>query len=238
MFKKLIKKASSYKQVIRWSLRIFVIGLLIDIGYIWGMMPSWNYYQQGPIAKSSFIRTYENQQSNNKQLPPLQWKSVALSSMNKHIIHAVIVAEDSKFYQHNGIDTEAFKAAMEYNLTTKKMVYGGSTISQQMIKNMLLSPSRNPLRKWHELWLTLALERNVSKQRILEIYLNVAEFGRGIYGVEAASRHYWGKQASQLSKNEAIELTAALTSPIKHNPATRSNYFLTQKKKIMRNMAL
>ena len=105
-----------------------------------------------------------------------------------------------------------------------------------MIKNFLLSPSRNPLRKWHELWLTLSLERNISKDRILEVYLNIAEFGVGIYGVEAASQHYWGESAQDLSMDHAIELAATLSAPAKHNPFTRTDYFLRQVEKITRNL--
>ncbi len=105
-----------------------------------------------------------------------------------------------------------------------------------MIKNMLLSPSRNPMRKWHELWLTLALERNISKNRILEIYLNVAEFGKGVYGVEAAARHYWGVAAAKLTLRQAIDLAATLSSPVNHNPATGTDYFKRQRSKIRKNM--
>ncbi|MCK5640541.1 MAG: monofunctional biosynthetic peptidoglycan transglycosylase [Gammaproteobacteria bacterium] len=222
----------------RWAIRLLVLGLLIDLGYIWGSMPDWHHYERGPVQKSMFIKTYEYQRATDKKLPSLRWRPVALSSISQNIIRAAIVAEDSRFYQHEGIDTQALKEAMEYNIENYKIGYGGSTISQQMIKNMLLTPSRNPIRKWHELWLTLSLERNVSKGRILEIYLNVAEFGQGLYGVDAAARHYWGKSAAKLSMNEAIELVASLTSPVKHNPAARTKYFLKQKKKISRNMGL
>jgi monofunctional biosynthetic peptidoglycan transglycosylase len=141
------------------------------------------------------------------------------------MIRAIIVAEDSRFYSHSGIDLEALKAAMEYNLSEKRFVYGGSTISQQTVKNIFLSPSRNPLRKWHELMLTIGMERNLSKKRILELYLNVAEFGRGIYGVEAAARFYWGIPASNLSAKQAIQLAATLPSPVNHNPGSRTSVF-------------
>ena len=116
------------------------------------------------------------------------------------------------------------------------MVKRGSTISQQMIKNMLLSPSRNPLRKWHELWLTIDLKRHVSKRRILEIYMNVAEFGQGIYGAEAGARHYWGKSAAALNPDEAIELAASLSNPVHNNPVTRTSHFQRQVRKIRRNL--
>ena len=144
----------------------------------------------------------------------------------------MIVAEDSRFYQHNGFDLIAFREAMDYNLTQRRAVIGGSTISQQTVKNMFLNPSRNPIRKWHELLMTLFMERKLSKGRILAIYLNIAEFGRGIYGVEAASQHYWGISAFQISEDQAVELAATLPSPKKHNPKTQTKIFSRRVKKI------
>ena len=234
--KQLRKLINRYWRIIRWSLRILVLCLLVDFGYILGKLPDWTHFSDGPIQKSAFMMDYEYQQAVDSKLPPLQWRPVGLDKISTNIVHAIIVAEDYRFYKHNGIDTEALKQAWDYNLKNGRIIYGGSTISQQMIKNFLLSPSRNPLRKWHELWLTLSLEHNVSKDRILEVYLNIAEFGVGIYGVEAASRHYWGIPARDLSMDRAIELAATLTAPKKHNPATRTEYFLKQVKKIRRNL--
>jgi len=223
----------------RWFLRLLLVLVLLDIGYLLALLPDWTHLSDGPIQKSAFIKVYEYQRATQSSiLPPLHWQPIKLTQMSRHLIKAVVVAEDSRFYQHNGIDTLAVKSAMEYNLAQQRFVYGGSTISQQMIKNMLLSPSRDPLRKWHELWLTLSLERNISKQRILEIYLNVAELGQGIYGVEAAARHYWGQSARQLTLDQAIELAATLSAPAKNNPITRTDYFLRQKSKISRNIGL
>lgn len=225
-----------YWRIFRWGLRIAILFLLVDFGYILGKLPDWTHFADGPIQKSAFMMDYEYQRSVDPGLPPLRWRPVQLDEISSKIVHAIIVAEDSRFYRHSGIDTEAFRQAWEYNLKKRRIIYGGSTISQQMIKNFLLSPSRNPLRKWHELWLTLSLERNISKDRILEVYLNIAEFGVGIYGVEAACRHYWGESAKRLSMDHAIELAAALSAPKKHNPVTRTDYFLRQVEKITRNM--
>ncbi len=152
----------------------------------------------------------------------------------KNMIRAVIAAEDSRFYEHDGVDFDALKDAMEYNLSEQRMAYGASTISQQTVKNVFLSPSRNPLRKWHELLLTLGMERNLTKKRILEHYLNLAEFGKGIYGVDAAARYYWGIPASRLSSRQAIELAATLPSPVKNNPRTRTKSFQNRVKRIRR----
>ena len=150
------------------------------------------------------------------------------------MVRAVIVAEDSRFYEHDGIDLEALRQAMEYNLSQQRFAYGGSTISQQTVKNLFLTPSRNPLRKWHELILTFAMEYYLPKRRILEYYLNVAEFGRGIYGVEAASLYYWNVPVAYIGSAEAIELAATLPSPVNNNPRKRTRAFERRIKKIGR----
>ena len=206
----------------------------MDTGYLVGIWPDWELYSKGPVQQSNFIRSYIYEQYQHGDWPDLLWKPKPISKVSKHMIRALIVAEDSRFYSHSGIDMEALKAAMEYNLSEKRFVYGGSTISQQTVKNIFLSASRNPLRKWHELLLTIGMERNLTKKRILELYLNVAEFGRGVYGVEAAARYYWGISASRLSAKQAIQLAAALPSPVIHNPDTRTRFFRQRVKKISR----
>ena len=145
----------------------------------------------------------------------------------------MILAEDSRFYEHSGFDLIAFKEAMDYNLREGRLVLGASTISQQTVKNLFLSPSRNPLRKWHELILTWGMEHNLTKRRILELYLNVAQFGQGIYGVQAASQAYWGIEPDQLSVAQAAELAATLPGPVKNNPVTQTRYFEKRSKKIL-----
>ncbi len=169
----------------------------------------------------------------DRDLPSLRWRPVSLTEIPRHVRRAVIVAEDSRFYQHGGFDLIAFRDAMDYNVAQGRFALGASTISQQTVKNLYLSSSRNPLRKWHELILTWGMERNLSKDRILEIYLNVAEFGPGIYGVEAASQVYWGKSVLRLTLSEAAELAASLPSPKTNNPATRTQRFRKRVHKII-----
>lgn len=219
-------------RVLRWSWRALVILTLLDIGYLIGIWPQWELYTQGTVQRSSFIRSYELAQSHHDDWPRLRWNPVPIESIANGMLHAAIVAEDARFYEHDGVDLDALTDAMQYNLAEKRLVYGASTISQQTVKNIFLTPSRNPLRKWHELLLTLGMERNLDKKRILEYYLNVAEFGRGIYGVDAAARYYWGVSASQLNERQAIELAATLPSPIANNPKTRTPAFARRVAKI------
>ena len=123
---------------------------------------------------------------------------------------AVLVAEDINFFHHNGFETEELKKAIRETLEEGKRLRGASTLTQQLAKNLWLSPSRNPLRKLEEAVLTRQLERHLDKRRILELYLNVVEFGPGIFGAEAAARHYFGKSAAQLNTAEAVAMAAAL----------------------------
>ena len=240
LFKKIQKKSkrlfslTSIKTSLRWGWKILLLVFVMDAGYLIGIWPDWKIYAEGPVQQSSFIRNYISQHYRHRDWPRLHWKPVSINKIPKHMIRALIVAEDARFYSHSGIDTDALQEVMEYNLSKNRFIYGGSTISQQTIKNIFLSPSRNPLRKWHEFVLTIGMERNLSKQRILALYLNIAEFGRGVYGVNAAAQYYWGIHASQLSVKQSIQLAATLPAPVKHNPKTRTKFFLKRVKKIGR----
>lgn len=226
-------------RIIKWGWYLLIVLMLVDVGYLIGITPHWAFYAEGAIPQSRFIQKYTHDRSDRpqqKQWPRLRWNPVSLSLIPDHVVRATIVAEDSRFFQHNGFDKEAFREAMQYNLSKRRLIFGASTISQQTVKNLFLSPSKNPLRKWHEFVLTYLMERNISKKRIIEIYLNVAEFGRGIYGVEAASRFYWGKSVSELSFSQAVELAATLPAPIKHNPSTQTKYFVRHREKIRKHL--
>lgn len=227
---------AKYYRRFKWGFRLGLLLLALDIFYLITIWPNWDRFEHGPITKSAFIKTYQAKRRADKSLPRLQWHPVALKNISPHIQRAVVIAEDGRFYQHSGFDVIALKDAMDYNIEKLEMKYGASTISQQVVKNMFFSASRDPLRKWHELIFTISMEFFVPKKRILSTYLNVAEFGKGIYGVEAAARHYWGITARQLSMQQAAELAATLPSPKKHNPKTRTAYFTGRSKKILRNM--
>ena len=143
----------------------------------------------------------------------LKYKWVDYAKISNNLKRAVIASEDSKFVDHEGFDWEGIEKAYEKNLKKGKLVAGGSTISQQLAKNLFLSSKRTPWRKGEEVIVTLMLENMLSKQRILEIYLNVIEWGNGVFGAEAAARHYFKTSAANLSSMQAARLAAMIPNP-------------------------
>jgi monofunctional biosynthetic peptidoglycan transglycosylase len=174
--------------------------------------------------KTSFMKYREREwQEKGKQIR-LRQQWVPLSRISPYLIKAVIIAEDDKFWSHEGFDFEAIQKAMEKDLKARKFKVGGSTISQQLIKNLYLTPAKNPFRKLKEAILTWRIERSLSKKRIIEIYLNVVEWGEGIFGIETAARYYYGKSAAALNPEEAARLAVILPNPKKFNPLGNSRY--------------
>ena len=143
----------------------------------------------------------------------LKYLWVDYSKISSNLKRAVIASEDAKFVDHEGFDWEGIEKAYEKNLKKGKIVAGGSTISQQLAKNLFLSTKRTPWRKGEEALITVMLENILSKQRILEIYLNVIEWGNGVFGAEAASRHYYKTSAAKLSSAQAAKLAAMIPNP-------------------------
>ena len=149
---------------------------------------------------------------------------VPLDSISPNLVTAVVYAEDGLFLYHHGFDVKQMKIATKENKSGKRF-RGGSTISQQTAKNAFLPHSRTMLRKALEAYYTLMIETFWSKRRIMEVYLNIIEFGDGIYGAEAAAQHYFGHSAKTLSRNEAAQLAATLPAPLKRNPANPTPHF-------------
>lgn len=143
----------------------------------------------------------------------LKHKWVPYEKISKHLKRAVIASEDAKFLNHEGFDWDGIQRAYEKNLKKGRIVAGGSTISQQLAKNLFLSTKRTPWRKAQEAVITVMLEHTMSKRRILEIYLNVIEWGNGVFGAEAAARHYYKTSAAKLSKGQAARLAAMIPNP-------------------------
>jgi monofunctional biosynthetic peptidoglycan transglycosylase len=161
---------------------------------------------------------------------------VPYNRISANLKRAVLTAEDDLFWQHDGVDFEQIRASIEVNLKRGAAVRGASTITQQLAKNLYLSPSRNPLRKVRELIIARRLEAALSKTRILEIYLNVIEWGDGVWGADAAARRYFGVPASALSREQSALLAGAIVNPRLLNPSRPSRRLLRRQRIILANM--
>jgi len=161
---------------------------------------------------------------------------VPYNRISSSLTRAVLVAEDGTFWQHDGVDYEQLRDALEVSVERMEFVRGASTITQQLAKNLYLSPSRNPVRKLRELLIARRLEAELSKQRILELYLNVIEWGDGIYGAEAAARQYFRMSAAQLGPQESALLAAAIVNPRLLDPGHPTARLRRRQQMILRRM--
>lgn len=185
-----------------------------------------------PPKSTAFLE--QARQRSESEIPSPQW--VPYEQISPHLKRAVLVSEDIDFFSHEGFAwVEIQNAWREFR--RGEGLRGASTLTQQLAKNLWLSPSRNPWRKLEEAVLTVQLERHLSKRRILEIYLNVAEMGPGVFGVENAARRFFGKPASELSELEAAALAAALPSPRRWYPGSGSRAAANRQQTILRRMA-
>jgi len=186
-----------------------------------------------PFTPLMFIRTFEQIGSNDKVVWKRDW--VSIDEMGTSIQKAVIASEDGKFTTHNGFDVKAIEKAYKNNQKGRK-VKGGSTISQQTAKNVFLWPGRSYLRKGLEAYFTVLIEVVWGKERIMEVYLNSIEMGNGIYGIEAASQHWFNKSAKNLTKAEAAAIAAILPNPRVYKAKNSSRYIERRKNAIKRQM--
>ncbi len=193
------------KFLIRCMMILLCLVLLIQI-WIFASLAWWRIF---PVETTMFMRTYYWSTPNAKIYH--QWTDS--EDISNHFKRAVVTAEDGKFLQHHGFDWDGILHAVQRNGEKGEVVAGGSTISQQLSKNLFLYNKRSYIRKAQEAVATWMMERMWSKKRILEVYMKSVEFGKGIYGVEAASRHYYGKSAKNLTRDQAIRLAALLPNP-------------------------
>ena len=185
---------------------------------------------------TAFIELWKAEQRAAGKSEVPDWRWVPYPAISAHLKRAVLVSEDINFFEHHGFEVAEIETALKDAIDEQGMPRGASTITQQVAKNLWLSPSRNPLRKVKEAILAWQLERSLDKKRILEIYLNVAEFGSGIYGAEAASRRYFGKSAAELDEREAAQLAACLPNPGRWHPGGHSAVALRRTERILGRM--
>lgn len=207
--------------------RLFLICALCLAGFIafQFVYPDVSKLKKENPQKTAMMQYREKEWQSTGKKYKINRRWVPLGAVSPYLVKAVLIGEDDKFWQHEGFDYEAMQKAIEKDIKAKKFKLGGSTISQQLAKNLYLSPSKNPVRKLREAIITWRMERSISKKRILELYLNMAEWGdRGVFGIEAASRHYYGKPASALGPEEAARLASVLPNPRKFNPLGEQRY--------------
>jgi monofunctional biosynthetic peptidoglycan transglycosylase len=181
---------------------------------------------------TAFIERYRAERRRAGESEAVAWRWVPYGSISPHLKRAVLVSEDIGFFDHQGFAEEEIRAALRTAWQERKPPRGASTITQQVAKNLWLSPSYSPFRKVEEAILTRQLERHLEKRRILEIYLNVAELGPGVYGAEAAARHYFGTSAAGLSERQAAQLAASLPRPRTWHPGVESRGYRRQVERI------
>jgi monofunctional biosynthetic peptidoglycan transglycosylase len=161
------------------------------------------------------------------------WRRVPLSRISSYLIQAVLIAEDDKFFVHEGFDWESMRKALDANINKNRVLRGGSTITQQLAKNLFLSSEQSIWRKLREAAIAYKLEMELSKKRILELYLNLIDWGNGIYGAEAAARSYFKRPASGLTLSQAIRLASVLPNPHRFQALDNTNARMNRKRKII-----
>lgn len=184
-------------------------------------------------SETAFMKLHAETARDNNRPFRKHHEWVPLKEIPPDLINAVVVAEDGTFWRHGGFDWYELKESIVRNLSSGRAVRGASTISQQLVKNLYLSPSKNPVRKIREWVLTWWLERNLVKARILELYLNVVELGDGVYGVGAASRIYFGKPVSELSREEAVRLAAIIPRPRHFRPNDFASRYVSRRAELI-----
>jgi monofunctional biosynthetic peptidoglycan transglycosylase len=204
--------------------------------YLYLSLPDVRPLRTGNPEATAFQRLRADEARRKGQTPRRIQKWVDYGRISPNLTRAVLVAEDAKFWQHEGVDLEQLRESMELNIERLEFSRGGSTITQQLAKNLYLSPSKNPVRKARELLIARRLEAELSKRRILELYLNVIEWGDGIYGAEAAAQSYFRKPASNLSPQESALMAAAIVNPRLFDIARPSTGLRRRQQMIARRM--
>jgi monofunctional biosynthetic peptidoglycan transglycosylase len=226
--------------MIRWLWKAFAYTLgaavlLVVLVQAWFFVQvlMWNWFDPG--TTSVMERRLDELRAKNPKAT-LRHRWVDYGQVSAHLKRAVIVAEDAKFIDHEGFDWEGIQRAIEKNQNRGKIVAGGSTISQQLAKNLFLSHERSMWRKGQEAIITVMLESVMTKRRILELYLNCAEWGEGVFGAEAAAQHYYGVSAARLGQDQAARLAAMLPRPRFYDRNRGSRYLAQYTERILARM--
>ena len=227
-------KASAGKW--RWVKWLFIVPVLLFLAVqLYFFLQIWWWVDHNPTM-TSFMREQQAALQEKNPKANIQQVWVPYNRISNNLKRAIIASEDANFAEHDGVDWEALQKAYARNTTRHKVVGGGSTITQQLAKNLFLSGSRNYLRKAQEMVIAYMLETVLDKERILEIYLNVVEFGRGVFGAEAAARHYFGVRASALTAAQGARLAVMLPNPRFYDSHRDTGYLARRTSLILNRM--
>jgi monofunctional glycosyltransferase len=222
--------------VFKRVLAILGVLLLAFLGWEWITFPNVAALANEMPSTTAFMEQRKAELRRAGKDGALLYTPVPYERVSPYLRRAVLVAEDDTFYEHGGIDVKALQEAIEKDWERKKITQGGSTITQQLAKNLYLSSSRNPLRKIKEYVIARALENHLTKKRILEIYLNVVEMGDRVYGAEAAAKYYFNQPASSLSPQQAALLAGCLPNPRLMNPGEPNARLRSRQRMILSRM--
>jgi monofunctional glycosyltransferase len=217
------------KQVLLKSL--FLTAIVAAIAYFYAALPDVKGLKAKNPKSTALMELRDQEYSQKGVRSSRQHIWVSYGAISEHLKKAVLISEDASFFSHAGVDIRELQEALKKDWETGSFTRGGSTITMQLARNLYLDPAKNPLRKAREIVIAWQLEQALSKRRILEIYLNVVEWGRNVYGAEAAARHYFAKSAADLDIIEAATLAALLPSPRnvrERNMADRRNLILSR----------
>jgi monofunctional biosynthetic peptidoglycan transglycosylase len=217
-----------------WYPLLFAVTALVLVQF-WFLIHIWYWVDHDP-GTTAFMHSRLERIQEKTPGAVLQHRWMPYNRISTSLKRAIVAAEDAKFLDHEGFDWEGIQKAYEKNLKKGKIVSGGSTISQQLAKNLFLSGERSWLRKAEEAAITWMMERTMSKRRILELYLNVAEWGEGVFGAEAAARYHFGISAAALGPEQAAWLAAILPSPRRYEPGRITRYSVDRAASIFARM--
>jgi len=217
-----------------WRITLGMLALMFAAGLVfWLTLPDVTWLIKKNPSETAMMGLRAAQAKLKGQRARRSWKRVPLSRISPYLIQAVLIAEDDKFFVHEGFDWASMRSALEANIGKKHVLRGGSTITQQLAKNLFLSSEQSLWRKLREAAIAWKLESELSKKRILELYLNVIDWGTGIYGAEAAARSYFGQPASALTLAQAIRLASILPNPHRFSALRTDSARMNRKRSII-----
>jgi monofunctional glycosyltransferase len=225
-------------RLLRWLIWYPLLLALIALTLVqfWFLVHVWYWVDHNP-GPTAFMEARLERLREKEPRAVIRHEWVAYNRISAHLKRAIVAAEDARFLDHEGFDWKAIQQAYEKNVKKGKVVAGGSTISQQLAKNLFLSGERTWWRKAQEAAITFMIETIMSKRRILEIYLNVIEWGNGVFGAEAAARHHFGIPAAALGPEQAARLAAMVPSPRRYGPGAETAYLQRRTEVILARMS-